>query len=196
MLEPSLKLIMFFLSVGLFTIAASVFDFRFRKIPNKLTMPMFLLGLVFKVSFNGWSGNGEEGFIHAGLADALLAFLVGFGTLFMLWMIGGGGGGDVKLMGALSVWLGFQLTLYVMIVSTLFVLVGTSLIVFMSVVTRGIWKTKDKFVAENKKESKKKKASKETVGERKKRRIMAYAIPIALATWAVLIWQTTQPIIN
>ncbi|VAX37651.1 hypothetical protein MNBD_PLANCTO02-2096 [hydrothermal vent metagenome] len=196
MLEPNLKLILFFSFVGLFTIAASVFDFRFRKIPNKLTIPMFLLGLIFKVSFNGWSGSGETGFLHAGLSDALLAFSVGFGTLFLLWMIGGGGGGDVKLMGALSVWLGFQLTLYVMIISTVFVLIGTSLVVFTSVLTRGIWKTKNKYVANSEKENKKKKAPKETVGDRKQRRIMAYAIPIALATWAVLIWQTTQPIIH
>ncbi len=194
MLEPSFKLLLFFLIVGLFTLTASFFDFKFRKIPNKLTMPMFLAGLIFKVAFNGWSG-AEEGsklFIHLGLADALLAFAVGFGTLFLLWMIGGGGGGDVKLMGALSVWLAFQLTLYVMIVGTVFVVIGTALVVFLSTVTRGIWKTKDKYVAESKKEKK----AKESINERKQRRIMAYAIPITLATWAVLIWQATSPVIK
>ena len=97
-----------------FTSAAAVWDVRERRIPNKLTLPVFAIGLVYQ-AFYGWSG----------LVDAGSGFLVGFGTLFVLWMIGGGGGGDVKLMGALSVWLGFEMTLLVLIVSTLIVVVVT-----------------------------------------------------------------------
>lgn len=173
--EWELQQIVFAVSVGLFTLAAAYCDFRARKVPNVLTLPMFAIGWVYQASFFGWSG----------LADAGLAFLVGFGMLFVLWMIGGGGGGDVKLMGALAVWLGFQLTLMVLIASTLFVITGTLVVVIGSVLMRGPWKTRDKYAAES---TTKKKAG-ETIGDRKQRRIMAYAIPVALATWLVMIWK-------
>lgn len=174
MLEWNLQQIVFVVSVGLFTLTAAACDYRARKVPNVLTLPMFGVGWVYQACFFGWSG----------LADAGLAFLVGFGMLFILWIIGGGGGGDVKLMGALSVWLGFQLTLLVLIASTLLVIVGTLAIVFGSVLVRGCWKTKQKYVAASGKKN-----AGESVGDRKQRRIMAYAIPVALATWLVMIWK-------
>src|SRR5262245_16733167 len=111
----------FFGCLALFSVAAAVSDFRFRRIPNWLTVPMFVLGLVFHAVVGGWAGSGT-GLIDSGLKSSLLGFFVGFGTLFALWLIGGGGGGDVKLMGALAVWLGYPLVLLVLICSTAFVL--------------------------------------------------------------------------
>lgn len=176
--ELTLKLILFLVSVGLFTLIAAVSDLRSRRIPNKLTFPMFLLGLVFQTVFAGWGG----------LADAGLGFLVGFGTLFLLWLVGGGGGGDVKLMGALSVWLGFRATLWVMILSTAIVLVGTVLSVIWTLMSRGLSGTKRRYMAKSDDDEDKKRSSRgETIQERKQRRIMAYAVPVALATWAVVI---------
>lgn len=93
------------------TMAAAVTDFRCRRIPNALTLTAFALGLLFRLSTDGLSG----------LLDAGAAFAVGFGTLFVLWISGGGGAGDVKLMGALSVWIGFSLTLAVLILSVVLV---------------------------------------------------------------------------
>ena len=46
-----------------------------------------------------------------------------------LIMVGSAGGGDVNLLGALSVWLGPGLTLKVMVVSLLFVILGTTAVV-------------------------------------------------------------------
>lgn len=180
--DMSLQLIVFLLAVGGFTLAAAVTDSRFRRIPNKLTMPMFLCGLVFQIGFNGWSGDGSLG--GAGLQSALLAFLVGFGTLFLLWMIGGGGGGDVKLMGALSVWLGFSLTLRVLIVSTLVVMCATMALMIWSVFILGPRKAKSKYLATGKDQPQ----GKETITQKQQRRIMAYAIPVAVATWSVILW--------
>lgn len=192
MLEMTLQNILFLICVGVFTIAAAVCDHRSRRIPNQLTVSFFALGLVFQLCFNGWSGAEEAGIAEGGLRGSLLAFSVGFGTLFVLWMIGGGGGGDVKLMGALSVWLGFQLTLYVMVASTLFVLAGTLAVLTWNMITRGPMRAKRKFSAAEKPKKDKKPAKKETVAERQKRRVMAYAIPVALATWVVLIWNLPQ----
>ena len=121
--------------------------------------------------FQGWNGIG----------DGLLAFGIGFGALLVMWLIGGGGGGDVKLMGALSTWLGVKITLYVLVFSTLFVVLGTVGAIVYSVSLTGVRRWKAKYLATGK-------ANKqpETLDERRQRRIMAYAVPVALATWWVM----------
>lgn len=179
----SFQLLVFLLGVCGLTTAAAVWDLRERRIPNKLTIPAFVAGLVYQAVFNGFG--------RPGLADAGLGFLLGFGTLFVLWLIGGGGGGDVKLMGALSVWLGFRLTLLVMICSVMCVLVGTLLVMVGSVITRGAYATKRKYTATGKGygTGKGRRKKTETVAERQKRRIMAYALPVALSTWVVVFWK-------
>lgn len=192
MLELNVQNILFLLCVGLFTAAAAVIDYRARRIPNSLTVPMFALGLVYHAALNGWAGPEHAGIAEAGLKSALLGFCIGFGPLFLLWTIGGGGGGDVKLMGALSVWLGFRMTLLVLIVSTLLVLTGTLAIMFWSMVSRGPYRTKRKFVATRAPSKRGEKLAKETLESRQKRRIMAYAVPVALATWLIVLWKLPQ----
>jgi len=184
--ELTLQLIVFLVAVGGFTLTAAFWDTRFRRIPNKFTVPMFFAGLIFQLAFNGWTGDGS--IAGAGLKSSLLAFLAGFGTLFVLWMIGGGGGGDVKLMGALSVWLGFPLTVKVLAFSTAVVLLSTVGVVIWSVVFHGAKKAKRKYLATGKTEETKAKPKTETVEQKQQRRIMAYAIPVALATWSVVLW--------
>jgi prepilin peptidase CpaA len=147
------------------------------------------LGLVYQAAFNGWSGPENAGVAEAGLKSALLGFVIGFGPLLVLWLIGGGGGGDVKLMGALSVWLGFKLTLLVLIFSTVFVLAGSLAIMSWSLVSQGSQTTRRKFIATRKATAGGAAPQMETIEERKKRRIMAYAVPVALATWVVVIWK-------
>ena len=184
--ELTFQLIVFLLAVGGFTLTAAITDTRFRRIPNKITLPMFVLGLVFQIAFNGWSG--DDTVAGAGLKSALLAFLLGFGTLFVLWIIGGGGGGDVKLMGALSVWLGFRLTLQVLAISTAVVLLSTVGVMIWSVLIHGPKRVKRKYLATGKSEETGTKPKTETVEQKQQRRIMAYAIPVAIATWSVVLW--------
>ena len=120
--------------VGAFTAIAAVSDVCTRRIPNRLTVPVFFAGLLFQFGLRDRFGfNGFDG-----ITDAALAFLVGFGILFALWFVGGGGGGDVKLMGALSVWLGVRHTLYVLVASTVLVLIGTAFVVLYAVARHGI----------------------------------------------------------
>lgn len=180
--EPHIQYILFAGCVGLFTLAAAVFDLRSRRIPNTLTVPVFVLGWVYQAVFNGWSG----------FTDAGAAFALGFGILFVLWLIGGGGGGDVKLMGALSVWLGFRPTLLVLIISTVFVAVGTLIAV--------AWQTT---LGSRRQEAGRKRQ--DAAGRRqeetrpadgasrdrtpRRRRMMAYALPVALATWIIVLWK-------
>lgn len=161
----------FLVAVVLYTVVAAISDYRFRKIPNKLTVPMCLAGIVYQTGFFGLPG----------LQTALLGFLAGFGILFGLWMIGSAGGGDVKLMGGLSVWLGASLSLKVLFVSLIFVAAGTGLMLFSSVVSQGFRKTKSKYLKPDNGKSKG-----ESIDQRAKRRVMAFAMPVALATWCVL----------
>lgn len=171
--------IVLILVASLFTAAAAVWDMRQRRIPNALTVPVFLAGWVYQGVFHQW----------AGLADAGLGFALGFGTLFILWVTGGGGGGDVKLMGALSVWLGFHLTLLVVIVSTVLVLVFTLSMIVWGVVSGGGRQAARQVVAGGKESAAGNTKKAETVEQRQERRIMAYALPVAVATWVVLVWK-------
>ena len=168
---------------ALFTAVAAGWDLRTRRIPNNLTFPVFLAGWVYQAVDRGWTG----------LGDAALGFLVGFGILFVLWVVGGGGGGDVKLMGALSVWLGFRLTLLVMIVSTAVVLVITCGVFVWTLMTRGFKSVQQKYLATGKLSAKEVRAGKklepETAVQKQQRRVLPYAVPVALATWLVLVWK-------
>jgi prepilin peptidase CpaA len=157
-------------SMALFTAVAAAWDLRERRIPNRLTLPVFFAGWIYQVAFHGW----------AGLADAAAGFGVGFGILFVLWFIGGGGGGDVKLMGALSVWMGFRLTLLVLVVSTFAVVMITMGMITMQIARGGVRRTREKLVARK---------TGETVQQKQGRRILPYAVPVAAATWLVLAWK-------
>ena len=128
--------IVFLIAVLVFTVVAAVSDIRTRKIPNRMTVPMCLAGLVYQVAF----------FQLDGLWAALGGFATGFGILFVLWMIGTAGGGDVKLMGALGPWMGAMLTLKVLFCALVFVTVGTFGIVAYSAISSGVRKTKSQYL--------------------------------------------------
>lgn len=159
--------------LAIFTAVAAVTDLRTRKIPNKLTVPAFLLGLVFQLYFHPYGG----GTLGGSLLDAAKAFAIGFGTLFVLWIIGGGGAGDTKMMGALSVWLGSKMTLAVLVLSTAFVLLGTLAVMTYQALTHGVRRTQQRFSHQA-----------QSREDRPRRRMMTYAFPVALATWIVLLW--------
>jgi prepilin peptidase CpaA len=76
-------------------IVIGVWDFRSFRIPNFLTLPLLLTGLLY----HGWL-NGGGGVV----ASALGAF-VGGSILIVPYLMGGIGGGDVKLLAAMGAWL-------------------------------------------------------------------------------------------
>ena len=165
--------IVLLLCVGVFTLVAAISDLRFRKIPNKMTAPMCVAGIVYQVAFFGLDG----------LWVALLGFAAGFGILFVLWMIATAGGGDVKLMAAIGTWLGWLTVLKVLFCSLVLVTTGTIGIVAFGVLSNGLRRTRSKY------KSKSVNGKAESTEDRKKRRVMAFALPVALATWCVLAFQ-------
>ena len=77
---------------------AVTIDVRVRRIPNALTLPLWAAGVLWWLVTCGFSGAGEA---LGGMAIAGLPF-------FVLWMIGGGGAGDAKMMFAIGAWLGIN----------------------------------------------------------------------------------------
>ena len=72
-------------------------DVRTRKIPNVLTGPAFLLGILVHLVLHGTAGAG----------NALLGAVVAGAILLPGWLMRYTGAGDVKLMAAVGAWLGY-----------------------------------------------------------------------------------------
>ena len=98
-----------FVAASAFMAVALFIDLKTRRIPNWLTVTALAGGVLFNVVSNGWLG----------LQLSLGGFGVGFGTLLILWLIGGGGGGDVKMMGAVGAWVYGWITFYAFCVSAI-----------------------------------------------------------------------------
>ena len=77
-------------------VAAIVEDVRKRTISNWIPIAALVGGVVCQVLAKGWSGIG----------DAALGMLAGFGVFLVFYLLGGMGGGDVKLMAGFGALLG------------------------------------------------------------------------------------------
>ena len=72
-----------------FLAVAGILDFRFKRIPNTLTIAMALSGLVI-AAFSGWEG----------MRSSILGFLFGLLAGIIIWLMGGFKAGDAKLFAA------------------------------------------------------------------------------------------------
>ncbi len=99
-------------ALALMLVAACWFDLKSRTIPNGLNIAVALLAVPF------WWAIGLPLWPDAAIQLGV-AFLV-FGLFAVAFALGGMGGGDVKLIGALALWLPFQaviLLLFIMSVA-------------------------------------------------------------------------------
>ena len=170
--------------VVVFTAAAAICDLRTKRLPNLLTVTAFAGAILFHLCKGaveaGWAGAGKELLISLG------GFGTGFGILFVLWLIGSGGGGDVKYMGALGAWLGAVLTLKVFLVSAFLVLVGACGVLVWEFFRLGFRRSRARYI-ESGGEVGGRKISEEQ--RKTRRRLLPFGVPAALATWLVLCWQ-------
>ena len=91
------------------TTIAAFADILTGKIPNWLTYPACVFGVCLAGLSTSWPG----------LVDSVLGLTLGFGPFFALYLMGGMGGGDVKLMAAVGAMMGVDFVLNAMITSIL-----------------------------------------------------------------------------
>ena len=103
MVSPELERAVAYSALAILLVGAGVTDALRGKIYNALTYPAVALGLIEHTLFGGLPGGAG----HLGLAGSAMGLAVGFLPMFLLWMAGGVGDGDAKLMagvGALGGW--------------------------------------------------------------------------------------------
>jgi prepilin peptidase CpaA len=88
---------------------AAASDIRAFKIYNALTLPLLASGLLYHGIVGGASA----------LAASALGALLGLGLLFLVFLMGGMGGGDVKLMAGIGAWLGAPATIVVLAIASI-----------------------------------------------------------------------------
>lgn len=93
--------------LGLMLIAAAVVDVWKGKIPNTLTYPAIVIGLVGHTLLGGVMGDDRA----LGLVGSLAGLATGFVPMLLVWKAGGIGGGDVKMMAAIGALGGWRFTL-------------------------------------------------------------------------------------
>lgn len=96
------QFIIFLLLVSLLIICSFI-DLRYKIIPNKITYPGIISGLILSLFFN-----------HITLTDSILGVLIPGGALLLIALMfkGGMGIGDVKLVALVGSFTGWQLTLF------------------------------------------------------------------------------------
>ncbi|MEK4853922.1 A24 family peptidase [Paenibacillus sp. FSL H7-0756] len=92
-----------FLTAALFT------DIRWMRIPNWITLPALIGGLLLQMIINGWQG----------LLFSLCGSGAGFVLLLIMYFTGAVGAGDVKLFAAIGAWTGVLFSLQVIVYSVL-----------------------------------------------------------------------------
>ena len=80
-------------------LTAAVYDVRYRRIPNWLT----LVGVLAGVALNGFLDQGRPGLF----VSSLLGLAIAFGLYFVLYALRAMGAGDVKLMAAVGAIVGW-----------------------------------------------------------------------------------------
>lgn len=153
-----------------FTFPAAIWDVRTNRLPNWITAPAAIVGIAFHTIVGAWQGSSLLGGAWDGLQYSLLGFAAGFFPLLLVWLIGGAGAGDVKLLGAVGTWLGPRLTLYTYVLSVIVAMLA-------SLVTLLVHKFRTRADRPRKSDWRK----------------VPYGVPVALASWLVLIWNLLRP---
>jgi prepilin peptidase CpaA len=86
--------------VSVVLVVAAVIDGWMLKVPNWITFPLIMSGWVYSAYVGGWPGLGWS----------LLGSFVGLGLLYGLYMVGGMGAGDVKLLAGIGAWVHLEHT--------------------------------------------------------------------------------------
>lgn len=112
--------------VTAFVIVAATIDGWKLKVPNVLTYPFIVAGWGYSFWTAGWEGLGWS----------LLGTLVGLGVLFAVYLIGGMGAGDAKMLAGIGAWVWVEAVWNVFLLT---VVIGGVIAAIMILVS-GRWK--------------------------------------------------------
>jgi len=123
----SLNLDVIYLGAALaVALVGAVTDYRSRRIPNWLTGPSILMGVVLHLAVGGWRD----------MASAALAGLLCGGLFLIFFLAGGMGGGDVKLIAAVGCLAGMSHIAVILIATSL---IGGVFAVILAVGSGQLW---------------------------------------------------------
>jgi Flp pilus assembly protein protease CpaA len=175
----------------LLLVIAALIDLRRLVVPKWLSLTTLTLGVTWNLVRGAWLGSqdlqtwwlGANG-AWIGAADGFLftlaGFLTGFGIFFFMWIMGACGGGDVKIFAALSAWVGPYISLWIMVLSTVILILLLGL------------KLGAAFLIQSPKAPTPRAADKNGKAPRARdprlARGVTYALPLALATALALFW--------
>ncbi|MGB9679465.1 MAG: prepilin peptidase [Thermoanaerobacteraceae bacterium] len=113
-----------YLFLGCILIAISFIDVKHKIIPNKLIVTGLIGGLIFRILMYNY-----------GYIDYLLGLALGGGILLIISLISGGemGGGDIKLMALIGLFVGWKLTLLILFLSVLFGALGGMILIAIKI---------------------------------------------------------------
>jgi prepilin peptidase CpaA len=94
---------------ALTVIITAFYDYRWRRIPNFITFPAILIGIIMHGINTGWSG----------LYFSFWGMIIGSGFFLIFYLVGGIGAGDVKLMGSVGAFLGAEKVITVLLLTGL-----------------------------------------------------------------------------
>ena len=120
---PGIEVMLLTLVVG-----AAIYDVRYRRIPNWLTVPGVLAGIAMN-TFLAWPSPQP----YSGLVFALKGLGLAFGVYLALYTIRAMGAGDVKLMAAVGAMVGWEDWFGIFLITAM---VGGVMAVILSTVKR------------------------------------------------------------
>jgi prepilin peptidase CpaA len=123
-------------SLVVISVAAAWIDVRQSRIPNRLTVSGFVIALLLRIAL-GWPA----------LAAGMLGAVIAAGVSLPLFLVGGLGGGDVKLLMVVGAFLGPQRLVTALVVTAVAgLLMGLSEAVRRGVILPVLWGCRDLFV--------------------------------------------------
>lgn len=108
-------------------IAISFIDMEHKIIPNKVILIGLIAGVAFRLIM-----------INYGVWDYIVGFLVGGGVLLLISLLSGGGmgGGDIKLMAMIGLFVGWKLTISTLFLAVVLGAIGGIAMILFKIKTR------------------------------------------------------------
>jgi prepilin peptidase CpaA len=115
------------LIISAVVLVSAIYDFKYRIIPNWLTYPTILIGIILSLTPYSIS-----------FIECMYGLAICFIPSFLIYVFQGIGGGDVKLLTAIGVWVGSAAAIEVMIYT---VIAGSGLSLIIIILNDQFWVT-------------------------------------------------------